>query len=68
MMSSTHASSEKWQHIELKRVMRKEVENRVARALLDGSIRDGETVEITVHDGKLVIEPIVTALQASEKT
>jgi ATP-dependent Clp protease ATP-binding subunit ClpB len=45
----------------LKRVMRKEVENRVAHALLDGSIRDGETVEITVHDGKLVIEPIVAS-------
>ncbi len=51
----------------LKRVMRKEVENRVARALLDGSIRDGETVEITVHDGKLVIKPIVTASQAGRK-
>jgi ATP-dependent Clp protease ATP-binding subunit ClpB len=51
----------------LKRVMRKEVENRVARALLDGSIRDGETIEITVRDGKLVIEPIVTASQAGGK-
>jgi ATP-dependent Clp protease ATP-binding subunit ClpB len=47
--------------------MRKEVENRVARALLDGGVRDGETIEITVRDGKLVIEPIGTASQAGGK-
>jgi len=42
----------------LKRVIQKEVENRVARAILDGSVRDGDTVEIDVCDGKLTLEPI----------
>jgi ATP-dependent Clp protease ATP-binding subunit ClpB len=41
----------------LKRVMQKEVENRVARALLDGTIRSGDTVEITVQNGKLALTP-----------
>ncbi len=39
----------------LKRVIQKEVENRVARALLEGTIRDGDTVEIDARDGKLVL-------------
>jgi ATP-dependent Clp protease ATP-binding subunit ClpB len=42
----------------LKRVIQKEVENRVARAILDGSVRDGDTVEIDVRNGKLTLEPI----------
>lgn len=42
----------------LKRVIQKEVENRVARAILDGTIRDGDTVEIVVRDGKLVLETV----------
>ncbi len=42
----------------LKRVIQKEVENRVARAILDGTVRDGDTVEIDVGDGKLTLEPI----------
>ena len=41
----------------LKRVIQKEVENRIARAILDGTINDGDTVEIDATDGKLVIEP-----------
>ena len=41
----------------LKRVIQKEVENRIARAILDGTIKDGDTVEIDATDGKLVIEP-----------
>src|SRR6266568_4975643 len=41
----------------LKRVIQREVENRIARALLDGTVRDGDTVEIDVKDGKLVLEP-----------
>ena len=40
----------------LKRVIQKEVENRIARAILDGTIKDGDTVEIDATDGKLVIE------------
>src|SRR5437764_10483901 len=42
----------------LKRVIQKEVENRVARAILDGTVRDGDTVEIDVKDGKLTLEAV----------
>lgn len=42
----------------LKRVVQKEIENRVARAVLDGSIRDGDTVEIQLRNGKLTLEPV----------
>ena len=42
----------------LKRVIQKEVENRVARGILDGTVRDGDTVEIDVKDGKLTLEAI----------
>jgi len=41
----------------LKRVIQREVENRIARAILDGTLRDGDTVEIDAKDGKLIIEP-----------
>ncbi len=40
----------------LKRVIQKEVENRIARAILDGTVRDGDTVEIdTAPNGKLAL-------------
>jgi ATP-dependent Clp protease ATP-binding subunit ClpB len=39
----------------LKRVIQREIENRIARSLLDGKIRDGDTVAVDVRDGKLVI-------------
>jgi ATP-dependent Clp protease ATP-binding subunit ClpB len=42
----------------LKRVIQREVENRIARALLDGTVRDGDTVEIDARDGKLMMEPV----------
>ncbi|MDQ6659910.1 MAG: ATP-dependent chaperone ClpB [Chloroflexota bacterium] len=42
----------------LKRVIQKEVENRIARSLLDGTIHDGDTVGIEVKDGKLVMEAV----------
>src|SRR5437764_11234083 len=42
----------------LKRTIQKEVENRIARALLDGTVRDGDTVEIDVKDGKLTLEAL----------
>jgi len=41
----------------LKRVIQREAENRIARAILDGTIRDGDTIEIDAKDGKLTIEP-----------
>ncbi len=37
----------------LKRVIQREIENRIARAILDGSVRDGDTVDLDVKDGKL---------------
>src|SRR5881275_132387 len=40
----------------LKRVIQKEVENRIARGILDGTIREGDTVEIDAPNGKLVME------------
>ena len=40
----------------LKRVIQKEVENHLARAILDGTIRDGDNVEVDARDGKLAIE------------
>src|SRR6266571_331739 len=39
----------------LKRIIQKEVENRLAHALLSGQIRDGDTVEIDAKDGKIVL-------------
>jgi ATP-dependent Clp protease ATP-binding subunit ClpB len=37
----------------LKRVIQREVENRIARAILDGTIHDGDTVLLDVENGKL---------------
>ena len=42
----------------LKRVIQREVENRVARAILDGTVRDGDSVEIDAKNGKLVLEVV----------
>jgi ATP-dependent Clp protease ATP-binding subunit ClpB len=42
----------------LKRVMQKEVENRVARALLNGTIREGDTVEIDLENEQLGLKPV----------
>jgi ATP-dependent Clp protease ATP-binding subunit ClpB len=39
----------------LKRVIQKEVENRLARSILAGTIRDGDTVEFDVQNGELVM-------------
>ena len=41
----------------LKRVIQKEVENRIARAILDGTIHDGDTLEVNMIDDKLTINP-----------
>ncbi len=49
----------------LKRVIQREVENRIARAILDGTLRDGDTVEIDAKDGKLTIEPKRITAEAS---
>src|SRR5713226_2012505 len=42
----------------LKRVIQHEVENRIARGILEGSIREGDTVEFHAKDGKLVMKPV----------
>ena len=42
----------------LKRVIQREVENRIARAILDGTVRDGDTVELDVQEEKLVMESV----------
>jgi ATP-dependent Clp protease ATP-binding subunit ClpB len=40
----------------LKRVIQREVQNRVAMAILEGRVQDGSTVEIDVRDGELALE------------
>ena len=47
----------------LKRVIQQEVENRIARGILDGTIREGETLKIDAQDGKLVMEPVKAQAQ-----
>ncbi|MBO0783886.1 MAG: AAA family ATPase, partial [Ktedonobacteraceae bacterium] len=49
----------------LKRVIQREVENRVARAILDGTIRDGYQVEIDARDGKLTLQAQPAAAAAA---
>ncbi len=41
----------------LKRVIQRELQNRLAEALLSGNIHDGDTVGVTVEDGELVVRP-----------
>ncbi len=40
----------------LKRVLQKEIENRLARAILDGTLHDGGTVTIDLRNGALMME------------
>jgi hypothetical protein len=42
----------------LKRVIQGEGENRLARGILDGTIHDGDRVEIDAQNGKLVMESV----------
>jgi ATP-dependent Clp protease ATP-binding subunit ClpB len=42
----------------LKRVIRKELEDRLAKALLTGQILDGSTVEVEVEDGALTLATV----------
>ncbi|HEY4032621.1 MAG TPA: ATP-dependent chaperone ClpB [Ktedonobacteraceae bacterium] len=50
----------------LKRVIQRQVENRIARAILDGTIRDGDTVAIDAHDGKLVLTLVTSEVPAGQ--
>nr|WP_246035730.1 hypothetical protein [Dictyobacter kobayashii] len=47
----------------LKRVIQREIENRIASDILNGTIHDGDTIKIDAKDGKIVIEPIKTQAQ-----
>jgi ATP-dependent Clp protease ATP-binding subunit ClpB len=49
----------------LKRVIQREVENRIARSILNGTIREGDHVEIEAQDGKLVITPVRRGAEAA---
>jgi ATP-dependent Clp protease ATP-binding subunit ClpB len=40
----------------LKRVIQREVQDPLALALLEGEFREGDTVQVDVHDGRLVFE------------
>jgi ATP-dependent Clp protease ATP-binding subunit ClpB len=42
----------------LKRVIQREIENRIARGILDGTIRERDTVEIDAQNGKIIMKPI----------
>jgi ATP-dependent Clp protease ATP-binding subunit ClpB len=42
----------------LKRVIQREVENPIARGILNGTIHDGDTIKIDAKDGRLVMTPI----------
>jgi len=46
----------------LKRVIQREVQNRVALAILEGRVQDGSTVEIDVRDGELTLEVMQNAV------
>jgi ATP-dependent Clp protease ATP-binding subunit ClpB len=46
----------------LKRVIQREIENRLARALLDGTLSDGDEVTVNADDGKIVITPVHSKL------
>ncbi|MCB9967932.1 MAG: ATP-dependent chaperone ClpB [Geminicoccaceae bacterium] len=45
----------------LKRVIQKNLQDRLATMILDGRLKDGETAHVEVKDGGLVIEPVIEA-------
>ena len=46
----------------LKRVIQKEVQDPLARLLLEGNIRDGDSITVSVEDGKLTLNGIPVGL------
>jgi ATP-dependent Clp protease ATP-binding subunit ClpB len=48
----------------LKRVVQKQIVDRLATGMLDGSIRDGDTVRIDARDGALLVEKAALAAAA----
>ena len=49
----------------LKRVVQKQLVDRLARGLLDGSIRDGESIEAVARDGQIALEPAAVRAAAA---
>ncbi|WP_246039197.1 hypothetical protein [Dictyobacter alpinus] len=47
----------------LKRVIQREIENRIVSDILSGTIHDGDTAKIDARDGKIVIESTKTQPQ-----
>jgi ATP-dependent Clp protease ATP-binding subunit ClpB len=45
----------------LKRVLQKMILNELAKKILDGTFREGDTVEVDYHDGKVLFTKIVAA-------
>ncbi len=41
----------------LRRVIQKQLTDRLALALLEGKLREGDSVRVDAHDGGLVLEP-----------
>jgi len=49
----------------LKRVIQKSLQDSLAEELLSGRIQDGDTVDVSVGEGKLTLEPRKTSAQAA---
>ncbi len=49
----------------LKRLIQQELETPIARLLVKGELRDGDTISIDLKNGSLVLVPTVTAPQPS---
>ncbi|MCB1834155.1 MAG: hypothetical protein KDH19_12080, partial [Geminicoccaceae bacterium] len=45
----------------LKRVIQKTLQDRLATMILEGRIRDGDTVMANVEDGEIILDPLVEA-------
>ena len=52
----------------LKRLIQQELETPIARLLVKGELRDGDTISIDVKNGSLVLVPTVTEQQTSPTT
>ncbi|GLV53472.1 chaperone protein ClpB [Dictyobacter sp. S3.2.2.5] len=47
----------------LKRVIQRELENRIASEILNGTIHDGDAIKIDARDGKIVVEAVTPQKQ-----
>jgi ATP-dependent Clp protease ATP-binding subunit ClpB len=51
----------------LKRLIQQELETPIARLLVKGELRDGDTASLDLKDGQLVLVPTVTHEEASSQ-